>query len=73
MLATENGHERIVNYVISLGAYVNVTTQNHHTALMFAAENGQCRVVQEKIDHEADVSVVDDSADGIFAGIKMWL
>ena len=58
--ASENGHSRVVELLLSKGVESDVEDKNHHTPLMLAAENGHNDVSLHLINHGADFRKKDD-------------
>ena len=57
--ATENGHERVVEYLLTHGAEVNAADKNGLTPLLIAAQNDHERVVEYLLTHGAEINAAD--------------
>jgi ankyrin repeat protein len=55
MVAAETNWPRVVNVLLSHGAYVNATTEQGTTALMFVAAHNSKDIVSSLLDHGANV------------------
>ena len=54
--ASENGHLRVVELLLSEGAEIDAEDKNHHTPLMLAVKNGHNDVSMHLINHGVDVN-----------------
>ena len=57
--ASENGHSRVVELLLSKGAEIDAEDKNHRTPLMLAVEYGHNDILMHLINHGADVSEKD--------------
>ena len=61
MYACLEGHEKIAEYLIKMGADLNATNENGSTALMKASQKGFENIVEMLVSAKAEVSTVNKS------------
>jgi ankyrin repeat protein len=66
ILASLNGHERVVSYLISKKADLNIIDNKGRTAIMCASENGHQSIVDSLITAGANISSTEKDSSGAF-------
>ena len=66
MEAAKNGHLNICEYLITCqNACVDIKSNDHWTAIMYAAFNNHTRIVQLLIDHNTNIRLQDKNGDDV--------
>lgn len=58
MLASENGHKSVVDFLLGAGAEVNEAANDGQTALFVAAHHGQKDVIRTLIRQRSDITTM---------------